>query len=97
MEEANAFLESSKMPLSFFTKSGLFDVKTAQKYRVSKSTSLLPASCQGVEKLRHWSSCSFQQGQRSKAPCGTLPFQNQLRQSVKYLRGCQASYECLRL
>jgi len=37
--------ELSKMVLSFFRNSGFFEVKTAQKYRVSKSTSSLLASC----------------------------------------------------
>jgi hypothetical protein len=31
MEEANAFFEPSKILLSLFRNSGLFDVKTAQK------------------------------------------------------------------
>src|SRR5205807_5817352 len=93
MEEANAFFEPSKMPLSFFTSSGLFDVKTAQKYRVSKSTSLPPASCQAAEQPHPSSSCSSQQGQKWKALSGKLPFQSQPLQSAWYPHGYPAFYE----
>src|SRR5437879_7227066 len=97
MEEANAFFEPSKMPLSFFTSSGLLDVKTAQKYRVSKSTSLPPASCQAAEQPHPSSFCSSQQGQRSKALSGSLPFQSQPLRSSWYPHGCRASYESPRV
>jgi hypothetical protein len=39
IEDAKAALAFSKIALSFFVVSGSFDVKTAQKYLVSKSTS----------------------------------------------------------
>src|SRR5260370_30855758 len=97
MEEANVFSESSKMLLSFFTNSGLLEVKTAQKYRVSKSTILPPASCQAGEQPHPWSSCSSLQGRRWKALSGRLPFQSQPPLSAWYPHGCPAFYESPRV
>src|SRR5437879_13764762 len=97
MEEANAFFEPSKMPLSFFTSSGLLDVKTAQKYRVSKTTSLPPASCEAAEQPHPSSFCSSRQGQRSEALSARLPIQGRPARSSCGLHGSGAPYASPRL